>query len=226
MCTCPASTASRRAGASGPSIPRSPSYCCPPTTPRISPLGSPARGPSRSSPKPRLDQTASRRRGPALQPAELHRAFEKASEATGGVFDGGRLGARESVQWLDLEPDAAPSDRAAPGAADSPSHGDDIREDAAERKELGLERSVGVQDLRPVAVGHCVFVEVREQVRDHGGLSRRAGDGVEPVILALDGLVIERPTRERHPGPGAGHLEARPPPDALTLAPPMAPHLP
>src|SRR5260370_23609572 len=215
MCTCPASTASRRAGASGPSIPRSPSYCCPPTTPRISPLGSPARGPSRSSPKPRLDQTASRRRGPALQPAELHRAFEKASEASGGVLDGGRLSGRESVQWLDLQPDAGPRDRAAPGAADSPSHGDDIREEAAERKELGLERSVGMQNLRPVAVGHCVFVEVREQVREDGRLLRRAGGGVEPVILALDGLVIERPTRQSHAGPGVGLPEARPPHEVL-----------
>src|SRR5260370_13319862 len=138
MCTCRASTASRRAGASEPSIPRSPSCCFPPTTPRISRLGSPARGPSRSSRKPRSDQTASCKRGPALQPAKLHRAFEKATEAINDVCDGGRLNACEPAQCLDLQPAAAPRDRAAPGAADSPSHGDHIREDAAERKKLGV----------------------------------------------------------------------------------------
>src|SRR5260370_130125 len=226
MCTCPASTASRRAGASGPSIPRSRSCCCPPTTPRISRLGSPPRGPSPSCRKPRSDQTASCRRGPALQPAELNRASEKASEAIGGVFDGGRLSARESVQRLDLQPDAAPRDRAAPGAADSPPDGDDIREDAAERKELGVERSAGVQNLRSVAVGHCVFVVVREQVRDHSGSPRRTGGRVEPVVLARDGLMIEHPTRQRDAGPRVGHPQAPPPHEVLHLGQAMASPLP
>jgi len=81
---------------------------------------------------------------------------------------------------------------------------------------------VGVQNLCSVAVGHCVFVVVREQVRDDGRLLRRVGGGVEPVILALDGLVIERPTRQRDAGPRVGHPEARPPHEVLDLGRAMA----
>src|SRR5881227_1819639 len=119
-------------------------------------------------------------------PGQLDRGPQKATESVAGFVHGSRLDGRESVEQPDLHAHAAARHRPSPGATDAAPDKDDVGEDAAEREERRLERAVGVDYRRAVAVAHGVLVEVGEQVRDGGRSTGRASRGVEPIVRALD----------------------------------------
>ncbi len=147
----------------------------------------------------------------ALAPAKLDWMLEEPSEPLAGVLDGFRLDGGEGAQQPDLDPHAITEEPPAPGAYHMPVDRDDVGEEAAEREDRGLERMVGVEGGRPVAIGHGVLVEVGQQVRDRWRLVGRTSRGIEPIVNAVDDLVFEVSPGERHASPSVGHGEAGPP---------------
>src|SRR5260370_15853172 len=119
---------------------------------------------------------------PRLPPAELHRALEKLTQTPSGSLDSARFSRLQAVQHPDLYSHTVPRQRSTPGTAHLASDGDAVRADAAEREEPGLERPVSVHHIGSVAIGHCVLVEVGEQMGDHGGPCLRIRATGEPRV--------------------------------------------
>src|SRR5262249_36850841 len=131
-----------------------------------------------------------------LQPSKLDRALKEATKPLACFFNGCRLAGLEPVEGPYPHAHAAPRDGPAPGTANAAADGDDVREDASEREQRRFERTIAMDRRRSIAIGDGVLVEIGQQVRDAGHLAVRAGLGIEPVLLAVDDPVVERPAGE------------------------------
>src|SRR5918912_337022 len=158
-------------------------------------------------------------------PGQFDRGPQEASEAVAGFVNGGRLDGRESVEQPDLHAHAVARHGLSPGATHAAPDKDDVGEDAAEREERRLERAVGVDDRRAVAVAHRVLIKVGEQVRDWGRSPGRASRGVEPIVRARDDLVGEGRASERNADPRVSYRQDRPPDKVLNLSRAVAPEV-
>src|SRR6202011_1737201 len=82
------------------------------------------------------------------------------------------------------------------------------RQETAQGKYFQPNRAAGVDDRRPVSITHGVLVEIGQQVRSPRDPGRAAWSSAEPVVLALENLVLERRTGEADSQAGVGHRQA------------------